>query len=161
MLYHTLQGCLLKPEDHTLEKIFPMAEPQMETGVSEYRSLHPSGGWLDSGPTESPGQLSLTLCAAHMWFSICDKELGSMARALSPRPDSEQGQKRAGQGLSLDYMPQAKDSLLAAGSDPSFPHHFMAHGYSWDRQGPGRRGQLTTEEEALWANDAHAQMTLD
>lgn len=43
-----------------------MAEPQMETGVSEYQSPHPSGGWLESGPTEFPGQLSLTLCAAHM-----------------------------------------------------------------------------------------------
>lgn len=49
---------------------------------------------------------------------------------------------------------------LAVGSDPIFPHHFTAHSNNWDGRSPGRRGQLTEEEEMLPAH-ARAQMTLD
>lgn len=56
MFYHTLQGCLLKPEDHTLGQISSAGEPYMDECVRAFipTSIRGLGRvWANQSPQAS------------------------------------------------------------------------------------------------------------
>lgn len=88
-----------------------------------------------------------------------------MARYLAgpPRPDSEQGQKRAAQNSAWTIGPRPRaHSWLEAVSPVSlmiFTVSFLGTWLELGWVGSWEKGQRTEEEEALWAH-AHTQRAL-